>query len=229
MSLFAIADLHLSFNTNKPMDIFSGWEDYCTKLQKNWNKIVNSEDTVVICGDISWAMNLDELNNDFKFIDELNGSKIILKGNHDYWWTTLKKMNGYVKENSFTSIKFLHNNAYIADNKAICGTRGWILESVSNTDEDKKIILRECQRLETSIKEGLKYNLPLYIFLHYPPVVEGFECKEIIEILIKYKIKNCFYGHIHGASSKKAVIGEYNGIDFRLISSDYVDFTPILA
>lgn len=227
MSLFTIADLHLSFSSNKPMDVFSGWKNYTDKIKENWLYRVLPNDTVVIIGDVSWAMNFRELKKDFEFLNSLSGNKIIIKGNHDYWWTTVKKMNGFLEENNFSTIKILHNNAYVVDKKVVCGTRGWILDTTT-ASEDRKVYLRECIRLEASIKEGLKYNLPIYAFLHYPPISDNCEATELIQILNLYNIKKCFYGHLHGSSVNKAVIGARYGIEFELVSCDYVDFTPII-
>ena len=145
MSLFAIADTHLSFGTDKPMDDFIGWNDYTARLQKNWNSIVEPYDTVVIAGDISWAMNFDELKADFEFIHNLNGTKIILKGNHDYWWTTARKMNKFIEENGFNSIKILHNNSYTVGDVSVCGSRGWMFES--DEAHDEKVLNREVMRV----------------------------------------------------------------------------------
>lgn len=228
MSLYAIADLHLSLGTDKPMDIFGGWDNYVERLGKNWENIVKDDDTVVIAGDISWSMRLEQAFEDFSFIESLPGKKIFLKGNHDYWWTTRKKIEEYLKENNFNSISVLFNSAEVADNFAICGTRGWSYDC--STQEDVKILNREVGRLTTSIEQAKKFDREIIVFLHYPPVFSGYECVEIMNVLKKYKIKKCYYGHIHGKQiGKKAVTGVYNGIDFHMISSDQVDFTPVLV
>ena len=227
MPLFAIGDLHLSFGVNKPMDIFKGWENYTEKLYENWQSVVKADDTVVICGDISWAMNLEELYSDFAFIEKLNGRKIIIKGNHDLWWQTLKKLNDFIATSGFKTIEFLHNSCAVADGKAICGTRGWIFEGKTESKDDLKVINRECMRLEASLKEGEKTGLPITAFLHYPPVFDIYECERIIELLNIYNVKSCYYGHIHGASSRYAVFGEYKNVEFKLISADYINFMPL--
>ncbi len=227
MSLFTIADLHLSFSSNKPMDVFYGWKNYTDKIKENWLYRVLPSDTVVIIGDVSWAMNFEQLKKDFEFINSLSGNKIIIKGNHDYWWTTLKKMNEFINENNFSTIKILHNNAFVVEDKVVCGTRGWILDKTT-LSEDRKIYLRECSRLESSIKEGLKFNLPIYVFLHYPPISYNCEATELLEILKFYNIKKCYYGHLHGNSINNEIIFTKYGIDFELVSCDYVDFTPII-
>lgn len=228
MSLFAIADLHLSLGEDKPMDIFSGWNDYVQRLERNWKSIVTDDDTVVVAGDISWAMKLEETYVDFKFIDNLPGKKIFLKGNHDYWWGTKSKIDKFLAENSLNSISVLFNNSYECDDFAVCGTRGWFLEN--DTPEDIKVLNREVGRLSTSIESALKTGKEPVVFLHYPPVYGGIECAEIMEVMLKYNIKKCYYGHIHGQRGIKiAYEGNYKGIDLQLISCDRVAFTPVLV
>ena len=171
MSLYAIADLHLSLGTDKPMDIFGGWDNYIERLDKNWRSTVKSEDTVVIAGDISWAMRLEQTFKDFSFIESLPGRKIFLKGNHDYWWTTRKKIEAYLKENNFKSISILFNSAEVVENFAVCGTRGWSYDC--STQEDVKILNREVGRLTMSIEQARKLDREVIVFLHYPPVFSG--------------------------------------------------------
>ena len=154
MSVYAIADLHLSLGADKPMDIFSGWSDYVERIEKNWRKLITEEDTVVIAGDISWAMRLEECDKDFEFINSLPGKKLLVKGNHDYWWATKKKIDEYLADRGFDTISVIFNNAYVADNLAICGTRGWNYES--SGEKDMRILNREVGRLEASIKEAEK-------------------------------------------------------------------------
>ena len=228
MSLYAIADLHLSLGTDKPMDIFGGWDNYIERLDKNWRSTVKSEDTVVIAGDISWAMRLEQTFKDFSFIESLPGRKIFLKGNHDYWWTTRKKIEAYLKENNFKSISILFNSAEVVENFAVCGTRGWSYDC--STQEDVKILNREVGRLTMSIEQARKLDREVIVFLHYPPVFSGYECTEIMNVLREYKIKKCYYGHIHVKQiGKKAITGFHNGIDFHMISSDQVGFVPVLV
>ncbi len=224
MSLFAIADTHLSLGTNKPMDSFPGWNDYVQRLEKNWNKIVTESDTVVIAGDISWAMNFDELVADFDFLNKLNGRKIIVKGNHDYWWNTATKMNEFIVSNKFDTIKILHNNSYTVNNTSVCASRGWMFESAEEHDE--KILKREVNRIKLSLDSAESEQK--IVFLHYPPVTVNSECREILNLLNDYGIKKCFYGHLHGVAAKYAVEGEIDGIDFNLISCDKLKFTPKL-
>ena len=222
MSLFAIADLHLSLSSDKPMDVFPGWDDYVAKLENNWRLVVKNEDTVVLPGDISWAMSLSETAADFAFISELTGRKIILKGNHDYWWTTLRKMNEFLRASGFDSISFVHNSACAVGGIAVCGTRGWFYD----TGSDKKVLLREAGRLESSIKEAEKTGLEPVVFLHYPPIYGDFVCDEIMEVLVRHKIRRCYYGHLHGRAAAYAVQGEREGIRFRLVSADHLKFLP---
>ncbi len=228
MSLFVIADLHLSFGTDKPMDIFPGWADYTEILERNWRKLVSDEDTIVLAGDISWGMKIDECLPDFQFINSLPGKKIILKGNHDYWWSTKSKIDGFWAQNNLTSLNILNNNAYEADGKIICGTRGWLYNS--ETVEDIKITNREVGRLQMSLKAGDGLQGEKIVFLHYPPVYDGMECRGILEEMKKAGIKECYYGHIHGKhAAQKAPTGEYDGIKMHLISCDYVKFCPVLV
>lgn len=224
MSLFAIADTHLSLGTNKPMDSFPGWNDYVERLGNNWNSIVKEEDTVVIAGDISWAMNFDELYEDFSFLNDLNGKKIIVKGNHDYWWNTLSKMNKFIEENNFDSINILQNNSYDVEGISVCGSRGWMFES--SEEHDEKILSREVRRIKMSLDSAVNENRIL--FLHYPPITTNSSCNEILDTLKDYGIKKCFYGHLHGMATKYAFEGEYDGIDFKLISADRLSFVPKL-
>lgn len=226
MAVYAIADLHLSFGTDKPMDVFSGWTNYTERIRNNWQKLIGENDTVVIAGDVSWAMKLSETDADFRFIDSLNGHKIILKGNHDYWWSTKAKMDKYIAEKGFDSISILHNNYYLADGTALCGSRGWFYDA--EADADMLILNREVGRLRMSIEPALRDGYEPVVFLHYPPIYNNTECGEILDVLKEYSIKKCFYGHIHGGNAaKKAFIGEKYGINFKLIACDYLGFTPL--
>lgn len=225
MSLFAIADTHLSFGTDKPMDTFEGWQNYTEKLKKNWNKTVSDKDTVVIAGDISWAMNFDELKPDFSFIESLNGQKIIIKGNHDYWWNTMSKMNKFIADCGYKTIKILHNNFAECSGIAVCGSRGWIFDSEEAHDE--KMLSREVMRLKMSLDSA--GDREKIVFLHYPPLTSVSRCAEILNLLEEYGIKKCFYGHLHGEAAKFAADGTHGGISFKLISCDRLGFTPYLV
>lgn len=228
MSLFAIADLHLSFSVDKPMDEFSGWTNYVSRLENNWRRLVTDEDTVVVCGDISWAIRIEDAFKDFNFINDLPGKKIFVRGNHDYWWKTKKKVEDYLEQNSFDTISLLFNNAFEYDGLSICGTRGWIYDS--EDDGDKKILNREVGRLKTSIEAALKLGKEPVAFLHYPPVYQNRECTEVMKILLEYNIKKCYYGHIHGKNAfRYAQCGVYKGIEMQLVSCDYLGFMPKLV
>lgn len=228
MALFVIADLHLSLGADKPMDVFKGWQNYVERLEGNWRRTVSPEDTVVIAGDISWAMKLEDTREDFAFLHSLPGKKLLMKGNHDYWWTTRNKMDVFLRENGFDDMAIFHNCAYFVDGKALCGTRGWLYNS--ETAEDKKIVNREAGRLLASIGEAEKLGERLTAFLHYPPVYDNMECIELLDILVQKQIQDCYFGHIHGQyAAKKALKGEYKGVRMHLISCDYVDFCPILV
>lgn len=227
MALFVIADLHLSLGTDKPMDTFKGWEGYVRRLEENWRAVVGAEDTVVIAGDISWAMKLEESLEDFAFIHSLPGQKIIMKGNHDYWWSTRNKIDSFFAEHGFTSLRVLHNCAYRVGDRALCGTRGWLYNS--ETEEDRKIVNREAGRLLASMEEAKTLGGELTAFLHYPPVYDTMECQEILDILVENQVRECYFGHIHGQyAARKALIGEYRGIRMHLVSCDFVNFCPVL-
>lgn len=228
MALYTIADLHLACTVDKPMDIFGGrWQGYMDKIQARWQAIVKPEDVVVIAGDISWGIDFAQSQADFAYINRLNGTKIILKGNHDLWWNTAKKMQEFLDVNGFDTIRFLHNNCYFYDDVALCGTRGWGYEENFKQAHDQKIFRRELLRLEASLKAG-EGAAEKICFLHYPPLYHSFRCGEIMELLQKYRVKTCVYGHLHAESLRFAVEGEHEGIHFRLVSGDHVDFTPIL-
>lgn len=225
MSVFAIADTHLSLSVNKPMDSFDGWNNYVERLKKNWNSVVEKDDTVVVAGDISWAMNFEELKKDFDFLNSLNGTKILIKGNHDYWWNTKTKIDKFISENNFDTIKILFNNSYEVGNISICGSRGWMMET--ETEHDEKVLSREVGRIKLSLNDAENHEKT--VFLHYPPVTVDNECEEITKVLQQFGIKNCYYGHLHGMAAKYGYEGEKNGIKYKLISADRLSFTPLLV
>lgn len=228
MAVFAIADLHLSLGTDKPMDAFPGWGNYVTRIAENWQKLVGENDTVVLGGDFSWAMNLKEAGPDFAFLHALPGKKILLKGNHDYWWNTKSKIDAYFQENGFSDMAILHNNAYAIGEIAVCGSRGWLYNA--ETAEDRKIVARECGRLETSIAAAKKTGKRPVVFLHYPPVYDGAECREILQVLEQNEITDCYFGHIHGAAAtRKAALRAWGNVRMHLISGDFVGFAPVLV
>ena len=223
--LYAIGDLHLSFEADKPMDVFGRlWTGYVDKLRAGLS-VVGPEDTTVLLGDLSWSMDLDRAREDFAFINAIPGRKIILKGNHDYWWTTAAKMNAFFAANGLDSLSLLHNNCVLWEDLALCGTRGWFFEEEKGGAHDEKILNRELIRLESSLKAaGEREKL---VFLHYPPVYRGYLCRPILELLHRYGVKRCWYGHLHSESQRLAIIGDFEGIDFRLAAADYLNFTPM--
>ncbi len=227
MSLFAIADTHLSLGTDKPMDIFKGWSGYVERLKENWEASVTDSDTVVIAGDISWGMSLEGALEDFRFIDALPGQKIILKGNHDYWWTTRRKMETFLSENGIKTISFLHNNTVTVGDVAVCGSRGWFFDAEESAD--KKVLLREAGRLRTSIDLAKETGLEPIVFLHYPPVTQNMVCEEIYNVLLETGVRRCYYGHLHGPSMTRSVNSVRDGIEFALISCDFLAFAPKLV
>lgn len=227
MSLYALSDLHLSMFRNKPMDKFGdNWKNHHEKIKFNWQKIVNKNDTVIIAGDVSWAMNIEEVTPDFEFIKGLNGNKIIFQGNHDYWWNSNSKVR-----KAFPEFTFVKNDFAIYENYAICGSRGWVCPNDTMFSEsDEKLYKREIIRvglsIESAIKKGYKDNIILV--LHYPPVNDKKEYSEFIKLIEYYNIKNVIYGHLHGENSFKNILnGKYNDVNYFLTSSDFVDFSPV--
>ena len=232
MSIFVIADLHLSFKNPKPMDIFGdNWTKHEEKIKKDWNEKVKEEDLVVLPGDFSWATYIEDTIPDFEYLNSLPGKKIMLKGNHDYWWTTVTSMRKFLKENNFQNIDFLYNNSFEYENKILCGTRGW---SLVDEEIDEKLINRELGRLELSLQDGAKKvgeNKEIIVFMHYPPITKNKILSEeemkFIELMKKYNVKRCYYGHLHGNSIYDAVEGKIQGIELKLVSADGLDFKLI--
>ena len=225
MALYAIGDLHLCLGAPKPMDVFGGiWVGYMDKLKEGMSQITDA-DTTVLLGDLSWALGLEQAKEDFAWINEIPGKKIILKGNHDYWWSTASKFYKFCEENGFQDQYILNNNHYVYDDWALCGTRGWFFEEERSGQHDEKVFKRELIRLETSLMSA--GDRTKIVFLHYPPKYKGYECPEILELLQKYDVRRCFYGHLHGPSHGLAVEGLWNGVDFKLVSADYLNFHPI--
>lgn len=239
MSLFSISDLHLSLEASKPMDIFGRrWIGHTERLEKNWRAVVGDSDTVVIPGDISWAMKLSEVKADFQFIDSLPGKKIIGKGNHDYWWTTVSKMESALEQWNIHSISFLHNNAYEIDGHIICGSRGWFVDevlhgrAVTNNADFEKMSAREALRLRASLEAGRviakNRSIPFLVYLHFPPVFGDMVCTPIIELLHEYGVKRCFYGHLHGNYTLPRKT-EFEEIELTIIAADHLEFVPLLT
>ena len=222
MSIFAISDLHLSFGSNKPMDIFHGWDNHTQRLFANWKRLVNVNDTVVLPGDLSWALKLEESEKDFEFLKSLPGKKILLKGNHDLWWSTANKIHNFLKEKEFNDVEIVFNNCAVCEGYAIAGTRGWFYDNTGS----KKVLAREAGRLEASLNAAEATGLPIITFLHYPPAYGDYVCHEILDVLQKHNIKKIYYGHIHGSGFNNA-LKEFDGIKMQLISCDCIDFTPL--
>ena len=236
MALFTLADLHLSLSGDKPMDVFGGsWVHFEKRLQEYWEYMVRDEDTVVIPGDISWGMNLSQVEADFDFIHRLPGKKILMKGNHDYWWTSLTKMEHFLEEKGFSSLRFLHNDALLAQGKVLCGSRGWMCED-SMTQQDQKILRREALRFRLSLEKGKQMadseesatgiRPEIVCFSHYPVITAAQRENPILDVLKEYGVRRVYYGHLHNWGTKP-LYEEWEGIQFTLISSDYRNFTPV--
>ena len=228
MAIYAIADLHLSFSQNKPMDIFGdNWKGHEEKIKQNWIQKVKDNDLVLLPGDFSWSMYLKDSLKDFQFLDSLPGKKLLLKGNHDYWWTTITKMSNFLEENNLKNIDFICNNSYEYNGYIISGTRGWVF---SENEEDKKLIKREAIRLELSIQDGInKYGKqkPIIVCMHYPPIIKTVNKNiniEFMNIMEKYNVQTCIYGHLHGLAIKDAIEGVIDGIKLKLVSADSLNF-----
>ena len=223
MALYAIGDLHLGLSVDKPMDVFGpGWENHAQRLQDAFSAL-REDDLTVLCGDTSWGIDFGESLADFRFIDSLPGRKLILKGNHDYWWNTAAKMKRFFAENGITTIDILHNNCHFYGDYALCGTRGWFFEE-DQKPHNAKVLSREVGRLETSLK--LAGEKPILAFLHYPPLYEGYRCGEILGKLEEYQVEQCFYGHLHGPTHRRAIQGRYGGVEYHLVAADYLGFFP---
>ena len=227
MALYAIGDLHLCLGAPKPMDIFGGaWVGYMDKLREGLS-VIGPDDTTVLLGDLSWALDLSGAAADFSWINEISGRKIILKGNHDYWWSTASKFYKFCQENGYSDQWILNNNCYFYEDYAICGTRGWFFEEERSGQHDEKVFKRELLRLEASLKAAGEQQK--IVFLHYPPKYKGYECTEIIDLMKKYDVRRCFYGHLHGASHGLALEGQWDGIEYHLVSADKLGFRPFLV
>ena len=225
MALYAISDLHLAFNSDKPMGIFGEhWFKHDDKIKNNWLAKITDDDTVLIAGDISWSMKQDESRVDLDWIDSLPGRKIISKGNHDYWWTSISKLN-----KMYENTNFIQNNYFTYGDYAICGTRGWICEGTKGFSEhDQKIYKREQIRLELSLKTAKDAGYNKFIcMIHYPPMNDKFDESGFIQILKKYNVEKVVYGHIHGPGLSKVFNGTKDGIEYIMTSCDYIDFDPV--
>lgn len=235
MSLFVIADLHLSGAVNKSMDVFGRrWAGYTDRIKSNWSHLVNENDTVIIPGDISWGMSLEEALPDFKFIDALPGKKYFLKGNHDFWWNTISKINAFFESNDIKTIEIIQNNAFVVENFIVCGSRGWFSdERYQNTvgsPDFKKVVSRELIRLRMSLDAAkrLKDENPrheILCFFHFPPALGSFKCDEFISLMSEYGVKRCYFGHIHDPNVN-ATEFFCDGISMNLVSADHLEFVP---
>lgn len=233
MAIYALGDLHLSFKENKPMDIFGdNWKNHEEKISENWNNTIKDNDLVILSGDFSWAMHLKDTDEDFEYLNGLPGRKVMIKGNHDFWWSTLKSMNEFLEAHKIKNVEFIMNNAVEYNDTIIVGTRGW---SLTESENSNKRLNRECLRLENSIQYALNNfgeGKEIICAMHYPPItkqmIEENKKSEYLEILKKYNIKICVYGHLHGRSHNEAVEGKIQGIQLKLTSCDYLDFKPYL-
>lgn len=223
MALYAIGDLHLSLAVNKSMEVFGpAWENYVNRIEEQLSALTE-EDVLVLAGDTSWGMDLGEAEADFRFLDRFPGKKYLVKGNHDYWWTTAAKFHAFCEEKGIRSLELLHNNCFFYGEYAVCGTRGWFLEE-EQKPHNAKVLNREAGRLETSLAAA--GGAPILCFLHYPPLYQGYRCPEILALLEKYRVRRCCYGHLHGPVIRRRFEGEAGGTDFSLISADYLGFAP---
>ena len=237
MSMFVISDLHLSSDGTKSMEVFGArWKNYRARIEKNWRAVVTEEDTVLVPGDLFWSVRLEDTVEDFRFLDSLPGQKLIGKGNHDFWWSTVSKMTAFLEKHHIESIRFLYNNAYLLEDCVVCGTRGWFLEegqqhTVGEVDY-ARIVNRELIRLRMSldaaraIQKKQERPLPILVFLHFPPVWGDFVCREFVDLLHEYEVRTCYFGHIHGAYYAKRTT-TFEDIDFVLTAADYLNFAPM--
>ena len=224
MALYVIGDLHLSLSGEKPMDVFGEkWANHVERTREAFSHL-HDDDVTVLAGDSSWGMSLDGAREDFAFIDALPGKKILLKGNHDYWWTTASKMKKFFADNGFHTLDILHNNCFFYGDYAICGTRGWFYEEDAAGTHTGKMLAREALRLEASFQAA--EGRPILCFLHYPPIYQGYQCPELLTVIDRYHAERCYYGHLHGVTHKRAFEGKRSFTDYSLISADYLGFVP---
>lgn len=221
MKIFGISDLHLSFQSDKPMDIFMGWSNHTERIRANWTRLVEEDDIVVLPGDFSWSLKLEDTKKDFQFLDSLPGKKLLLKGNHDLWWSTAKKIHEFFKKNNITTVEIIFNSMYKVGEYAVCGSRGWLYE----TKDDKVIAQREAGRLKASLQAAKKENLTPIVFMHYPPIYADQVTEPIMEVIKQYGVDKVYHGHIHGGGVHH-IVKEYDGVSFKLLSCDCIDFTP---
>ncbi len=236
MALFTLADLHLSLSGEKPMDVFGGnWVNFESHLKEYWEYMVRPEDTVVVPGDISWAMTVEEGKADFDFLNSLPGEKILMKGNHDYWWSSMAKLQAFVENEGYSTLRFLHNDALFCQRKILCGSRGWMCED-KMTSHDEKILQREAMRFRLSLEKGKKIadreeaegrgRPEIIAFSHYPMITAAQRDNPILDVLQEFGVKRLYYGHLHNWGTKP-LYDLWNGIELTLVSSDYRNFTPV--
>ncbi|MCQ2447557.1 MAG: metallophosphoesterase [Oscillibacter sp.] len=223
MALYAMGDLHLSLNSNKSMEVFGpAWDNYTERIRVSLSELT-ADDVLVLAGDTSWGMSLEESEADFRFLEQFPCKKYILKGNHDYWWATAAKFKAFCEKNGFITMELLHNNCFFYGDYAICGTRGWFIEE-EQKPHNAKVLNRELMRLETSLAAA--GEKPILCFLHYPPLYQGYRCEEVLNLLRKYQVKQCCYGHLHGPTIKRRIEGTWEKTELSLISGDYLGFIP---
>lgn len=225
MSLYAIGDLHLSHAVNKPMDVFGeAWNHHVERIAHNWRTFINETDTVLIPGDISWAMTNDEVRPDLEWIGRLPGKKVMIRGNHDYWWNGIGKVRGMLAQNTFA----IQNDSMNVEGYAIAGTRGWITPNHPNFgEEDERMVNREIHRLRLSLDDACRHELPIICMLHYPPLTPDGEETPFTKILDEYPVQRCIYGHLHSAAHRFAVNLKRGNVAYQLVSADFIDFSPV--
>ena len=223
MALYAIGDLHLSLTANKSMEVFGpAWENYTARIGESLGRLT-AADVLILAGDTSWGISLEEAEADFRFLDQFPCRKYLVKGNHDYWWSTVSKMKNFFTEKGFTTLDFLHNSCALYGDYALCGTRGWFLEE-DQKPHNAKVLNREVGRLEASLKAA--DGRPILCFLHYPPLYQGYRCQEILDLLERYQVSRCYYGHLHGGSHRLAFSGRLGTVEYHLVAADYIGFQP---
>ena len=225
MAIYAISDLHLGLSAHKPMDIFGPrWENYLEILKNNWENTIGEDDLVLLPGDTSWATYIDRAEADFDFLNSLPGTKLVSKGNHDYWWETLNKLNTWAEKQNYSTIRFMHNSVYTYKDVVICAAKGY--PDNGKTEEDKKLYNREVSRLKLSLDMAKATGAKtIYVMLHYPPSLHS----DFAGLLEEYNVSKCFYGHLHGQHHAMAVTGNHGGVDYQLVSADYLHFQPVFV
>lgn len=224
MALYAIGDLHLSLCGDKPMEIFGEqWANHAARIEAAFSAL-HEEDVIVLAGDTSWGISLEEALPDFRFIDSLPGKKLLLKGNHDYWWGTASKMKAFFSEHELHSLDILHNNCFFYGDYAVCGSRGWFYEEDAAGTHTGKMLAREALRLKMSFDAAGERKI--LCFLHYPPLYQGYQCPELLQVIDCHAVEFCYYGHLHGATCRRAFQGRRANTEYALISADYLGFSP---